>query len=102
MEPQLMASDTSPAIIVMAVSGAGQSPARETLPARLGCRFVEGDQLHPPSNVEKMARGTPLDDEGRWPWLDLIGQQLATAIANGENIVLSCSSLKKIYRDRLR
>lgn len=97
-----MSSDTSSAIIVMGVSGAGKSSVSEGLAARLGCRFVEGDQLHPRSNVEKMARGTPLDDEDRWPWLDLIGQQLAAATANGEDIVLSCSSLKKIYRDRLR
>jgi len=59
--------------------------------------FVEGDALHPPANVEKMSRGIPLTDEDRFPWLDRIGR----AIGEGR-VVVSCSALKRIYRDRLR
>jgi gluconokinase len=90
------------AIIVMGVSGAGKSSVGELLAERLHCAFAEGDRLHPPANVEKMAKGIPLTDEDRWPWLDLVGQELASALARGETLVLSCSSLKKIYRERLR
>jgi gluconokinase len=97
-----MSTETPSAIIVMGVSGAGKSSIGERLASRLGCRFVEGDRLHPASNVEKMAKGMPLTDEDRWPWLDLVGQELATSVAEGKSLVLSCSSLKRIYRDRLR
>ncbi len=90
------------AIIVMGVSGAGKSSIGERLAVRLGCAFVEGDRLHPASNVEKMAKGMPLTDEDRWPWLDLVGNELATSVGKGNSLVLSCSALKRIYRDRLR
>ncbi|KEQ09366.1 MAG: gluconokinase [Alphaproteobacteria bacterium] len=97
-----MSKENPSAIIVMGVSGAGKSSIGERLAVRLGCRFVEGDRLHPASNVEKMAKGMPLTDEDRWPWLDLVGQELAASVAEGKSLVLSCSSLKRIYRDRLR
>ncbi len=90
------------AIIVMGVSGAGKSSIGERLAARLGCEFVEGDRLHPASNVEKMAKGMPLTDEDRWPWLDLVGNELATSVEKGKSLVLSCSALKRTYRERLR
>ncbi|MCJ8520798.1 gluconokinase [Pseudorhizobium tarimense] len=90
------------AVIVMGVSGAGKSSIGERLAARLGCEFAEGDRLHPAANVEKMAKGIPLTDEDRWPWLDLIGKELAQCIEKGEDIVVSCSSLKRVYRDRMR
>lgn len=90
------------AIIVMGVSGAGKSSIGELLAERLGCDFAEGDRLHPASNVEKMAKGIPLTDEDRWPWLDLVGQQLADSVTAGRSLVLSCSALKRIYRQRLR
>lgn len=86
----------------MGVSGAGKSSVSERLAERLGCGFAEGDRLHPAANVEKMAKGTPLTDEDRWPWLDLVGQELADSVANGKSLVLSCSALKQIYRERLR
>jgi gluconokinase len=90
------------AIIVMGVSGAGKSSIGERLSVRLGCEFVEGDRLHPASNVEKMAKGMPLTDEDRWPWLDLVGKELATSVEKGDSLVLSCSALKRTYRERLR
>lgn len=90
------------AIIVMGVSGCGKSSVGADLAARLGLSFIEGDVLHPKANVDKMAAGTPLTDEDRWPWLTIIGETMAGALAKGEGIVVSCSALKKIYRDHLR
>ncbi|WP_325464018.1 gluconokinase [Pararhizobium sp.] len=87
-------------IIVMGVSGCGKSLIGEKLAAHLGLLYVEGDSLHPPANIAKMSEGIPLDDGDRWPWLEIIGQRLAEADPQG--IVISCSALKRIYRDRLR
>lgn len=99
--PQTL-SNRPTAIIVMGVSGCGKTSVGAALADRLGLSFVEGDVLHPPANVEKMAKGTPLADADRWPWLDIIGAEMATALARGEGIVVSCSALKKVYRERLR
>lgn len=88
------------AIIVMGVSGCGKSSLAQLLAGRLGYRFIEGDGLHPPENVEKMSRGIALDDEDRWPWLALVGGELHRHA--GEGVVITCSALKKVYRDRLR
>lgn len=90
------------AIIVMGVSGCGKSSVGADLAARLGLSFIEGDVLHPKANVDKMAAGTPLTDEDRWPWLTIIGETMAGTLEKGEGIVVSCSALKKIYRDHLR
>lgn len=89
------------AIIVMGVSGCGKSTVGEALAEKLGIPFMEGDRLHPASNVEKMAAGTPLNDDDRWPWLDLVGAELHKG-SEADGIVISCSALKKIYRERLR
>ncbi|MBN9060007.1 gluconokinase [Kaistia sp. MMO-174] len=90
------------AIIVMGVSGSGKSSVGEGLAAALGIDFVDGDGLHSPENVAKMASGTPLVDDDRWPWLDRIGATLADRAAHPAGIVVACSALKKIYRDRIR
>ncbi|MDQ0458113.1 gluconokinase [Rhizobium paknamense] len=90
------------AIIVMGVSGCGKSSIGEGLAARLKAPFLEGDSLHPEANVEKMAKGTPLTDEDRWPWLKLIGERMHAALEKGQTIIVSCSALKKSYRDLLR
>ncbi|MBR0556912.1 gluconokinase [Ciceribacter sp. L1K23] len=90
------------AIIVMGVSGCGKSSVGDLLARRLKLAFVEGDSLHPAANVEKMAKGIPLTDEDRGPWLETIGALMADKLAKGEGIVVSCSALKKVYRDRLR
>lgn len=95
-------SKTSLAIIVMGVSGSGKSSIGEKMAARLNIRYVEGDALHPAANVEKMSKGIPLTDEDRWPWLDVIGQQIAASLAAGAGIVVTCSALKRVYRERLR
>jgi gluconokinase len=86
----------------MGVSGSGKSTVSESLAARLGWVYEDGDRFHPASNVAKMSAGHPLTDEDRWPWLDIIGNELRKARTAGEDIVVTCSSLKKIYRDKLR
>lgn len=91
---------SEPIYVVMGVSGCGKTSVGQAVAARLGLEFLEGDALHPAANVEKMAQGVPLTDEDRFPWLDRIGARIAEAGNHG--LVVSCSSLKKIYRDRLR
>lgn len=82
----------------MGVSGCGKSSLGAALGERLGIGFIEGDSLHPPANVEKMRSGTPLTDEDRWPWLDLIAAELGAH----DDLIVSCSALRRVYRDRLR
>lgn len=88
--------------VVMGVSGCGKSSVGQGLAAALGLAFVEGDALHPPANVAKMAAGTPLTDADRAGWLAVIGERLAHARAAGCGLVVSCSALKRRYRDGLR
>ena len=90
------------AIIVMGVSGCGKSSVGEKLAEALHLVFVEGDALHPAANVEKMSKGIPLTDEDRMPWLDLIGEDMQASLDKSEGIIVSCSALKRVYRDRLR
>ena len=90
------------AIIVMGVSGCGKSSVGEKLAEALHLAFVEGDALHPSANVEKMSKGIPLTDEDRMPWLDRIGEDIKASLEKGEGIIVSCSALKRLYRDRLR
>ncbi|MDO6966552.1 gluconokinase [Rhizobium alvei] len=90
------------AIVVMGVSGCGKSSVGRAIGAALKIDFVEGDELHPPANIDKMSNGIPLTDEDRWPWLDRIGQIISNAQREGRSVVVSCSSLRKAYRDRLR
>ena len=90
------------AVVVMGVSGCGKSSVGARLADMYKVAFLEGDQLHSAANVEKMAHGMPLTDDDRWPWLDAIGTEIAATIAAGQGLVVSCSSLKKSYRDRLR
>lgn len=90
------------AIIVMGVSGSGKSSVGEMLAEALHLHFAEGDALHPAANVEKMSKGIPLTDDDRMPWLDRIGEEIKASLGKGEGIIVSCSALKRIYRDRLR
>jgi gluconokinase len=90
------------AVVVMGVSGSGKSSVGEGLASALGIDFVDGDGLHTPENVAKMASGTPLVDDDRWPWLDRIGSTLADRATHPAGIVVACSALRKIYRDRIR
>jgi gluconokinase len=90
------------ALVVMGVSGSGKTTVAELLAKQLGWPFMEGDRLHPPANVEKMRQGTPLTDADRWPWLDQIGEELKRWAAASKSGVLTCSALKRAYRDRIR
>lgn len=90
------------AYVVMGVSGCGKSSVGEAIAHHLGLAFVEGDVLHTQGNIAKMSQGIPLTDEDRFPWLDIIGREIAAAAEAGNGVVVSCSALKKIYRDRLR
>lgn len=81
----------------MGVSGSGKSTVGAAIAERLGLPFVDGDDLHPVANVAKMAAGIPLEDADRWPWLDAVGERLATS-----PVVVACSALRRVYRDRLR
>jgi gluconokinase len=90
----------TPALVVMGVSGAGKSTVGTLIAERLGVPFRDADDFHPPANIAKMSAGTPLTDADRWPWLDAIGAHLAAHRARG--CVVTCSALKRAYRDRLR
>lgn len=85
-------------VVVMGVSGCGKSTLASDLAAQLGRRFVEGDTLHPPANVAKMAAGLALDDTDRIGWL----HSIAAELARGDAPVVACSALKRSYRDLLR
>lgn len=91
------ASNTS--IVVMGVSGCGKTSLAAAIAEVLGCAMLEGDVFHPAANQAKMAQGIALTDADRAGWLKDLGQQLATSSAS---VVLSCSALKKSYRDLLR
>jgi carbohydrate kinase (thermoresistant glucokinase family) len=86
-------------VVLMGVSGSGKSTVAALLAAALGCKFQEGDNLHPRENVEKMRSGTPLTDADRLPWLRKIAEEIDGWRARGECGVLTCSALKRSYRD---
>lgn len=87
-------------VVVMGVSGAGKSTVGTLIADELGLSFRDADEFHPPANVAKMSAGQPLTDEDRWPWLAAIGAHLAAH--RGRGCVVTCSALKRAYRDRLR
>ena len=85
--------------VLMGVSGCGKSSVGTALSVVCGMDFIDGDDLHPRENIEKMASGLPLDDNDRAPWLTRVGQTLADTEGP---VVIGCSALKKKYRDRIR
>ena len=88
-------------IVVMGVSGSGKSTVADRLVDRLGWEFAEGDDFHPPENVAKMRAGHPLDDEDRWPWLRRLAAWIGEHEQAGRSVVVTCSALKRSYRDLL-
>jgi len=96
------ASTWTAAIIVMGVSGAGKTSVMRALAARVPLATAEGDDFHDAASVEKMRAGMPLDDDDRRPWLDAIADWIGGREAARTDAVVTCSALKRAYRDRLR
>lgn len=89
-------------VVVMGVSATGKTTVGVPLAEELDCEFIEGDELHPRQNIEKMEHGIPLTDEDRWPWLEAISEMLAVRDHEGVSTVVTCSALKRSYRNVLR
>jgi gluconokinase len=89
-------------VVVMGVSGSGKTTLARGIAQRMGWDFLEGDDLHPPGNVDKMAAGTPLTDDDRWPWLEAIGAWIDDRVETGTSAAVTCSALRRTYRDLLR
>lgn len=83
--------------VIAGVSGVGKTTIGQALAERLGYPFLDADDFHPAENLQKMKSGIPLDDKDRMPWLDRLGAE----ISQHEDLVVACSALKKVYRDRL-
>lgn len=89
-------------LVVMGPSGVGKTTIAKALSQRLAWHFAEADDFHPQANREKMRAGIPLTDEDRQPWLDLLRDWISDQAASGQNCVITCSALKRRYRDTLR
>ena len=90
------------AIVLMGVTGSGKTTVGHILAERLSWPFLDGDDFHPEANVAKMAAGTPLTDEDRWPWLRTLADEIGGRVDRGTSCLLGCSALKKEYRRALR
>ncbi len=97
-----MTAPQPPVLVLMGVSGCGKSTVAGVLAGRLGWDLGEGDDLHPPENVAKMAVGHPLTDEDRWPWLRRVAGWITEHTEDGRPGIITCSALKRRYRDVLR
>ena len=91
----------SQVLVVMGVSGSGKTTVAERIADALGWLFQEGDKLHPTANVAKMAAGQPLDDADRAPWLAVIAQWIETRLHTGQDAIITCSALKRRYREQI-
>jgi len=89
-------------IVVMGVSGSGKSTLARAVADAWGWDFQEGDELHPLANIDKMRAGLALDDDDRRPWLERVAAWIAAELAHGRDGVVTCSALRRCYRDRLR
>lgn len=89
-------------VIVMGVSGSGKTTVAKGISTVMGWEFAEGDAFHSEANVEKMRSGHPLTDDDRWPWLESIGDWISAKESVGESAVVTCSALRRVYRDLLR
>jgi gluconokinase len=86
-------------IVVMGVAGSGKTTVGEGIARHYGVPFRDADEFHPAANIAKMSSGTPLNDDDRWPWLDAIGKAIHDAAPG--RVVIACSALKRVYRDRI-
>jgi gluconokinase len=89
-------------VVVMGVSGSGKTTVARGIAEAMRWEFAEGDDFHSEANVAKMASGHPLTDEDRWPWLRTIGDWLSAHESAGRSAVVTCSALRRVYRDLLR
>lgn len=89
-------------VVVMGVSGSGKTTVARGIASAMGWDFAEGDDFHSEANVAKMSSGQPLTDDDRWPWLRTIGNWLSEQEKSGRNAVVTCSALRRVYRDLLR
>jgi gluconokinase len=99
VEPEKTSTIT---VVVMGVSGSGKTTVARHLVDTLGWPFAEGDEFHPPANVEKMRSGIPLTDEDRWPWLAAVADWIGEQESAGRSAILTCSALTRDYRQVLR
>jgi gluconokinase len=97
-----MIDSPQPVLVIMGVSGSGKSTVAGILARQLGWDFQEGDDLHPQQNIDKMSAGTPLDDEDRAPWLNTVSSWITQHTTAGAPGIITCSALKRRYRDVLR
>ena len=88
-------------IVILGPMGCGKTTIGRLLATKLGWQFLDADDFHPESNRAKMARGIPLDDQDRLPWLNILHQEIRRSLATDSNMVLACSALKKQYRKQL-
>jgi gluconokinase len=88
-------------VILMGVSGVGKTAVGQRLAAALGWRFRDADDFHSPESIAKMSAGVPLTDEDRGPWLERLRELIRSALEAGEDVVLACSALRRVYRERL-
>jgi len=88
-------------VILMGVSGVGKTTVGQILSDKLGWPLFDADEFHSAANIEKMRNGIPLQDADRWPWLDRMNAMLREHEGRSENVLLACSALKQMYRDRL-
>ncbi|RIJ52885.1 gluconokinase [Clavibacter lycopersici] len=88
-------------IVVMGISGSGKTTIATALTERLGWTFAEADEFHPEANIAKMTAGTPLTDDDRWPWLRAMRDWMTSEAEAGRSTVVTCSALKRSYRDLL-
>ncbi|WP_445619408.1 gluconokinase [Kushneria sp. Sum13] len=89
-------------ILIMGVSGSGKSTIGEAVAEKTGCEYIDGDQYHPPANIEKMTKGVPLTDDDRQGWLEALADLFAQHRQENKSVMIGCSGLKKSYRDILR
>lgn len=89
-------------IIVMGVSGSGKTTVGEAVARQINAKFIDGDDLHPRANIQKMGSGHPLNDEDRMPWLERLSDAAYSLNHKNETGIIVCSALKRRYRDRLR